>query len=294
MDLLAWCLACSVALAMSACGSPPRSEAPHRRSEPEVPAPKPATSAWPAGLVPCAKDAPAGEGCATGPSKSGPEKSAGAAHPVDQTVWKVPVGPDDPARGPADAPVTLVVFSDFECPFCKRGAETLTRLMEAYPKDIRVVWKDLPLPMHEHAEPAAELARVARAQGGDAAFWSAHDLLYAAQPKLDDRALRAIADKLGLKWSDVRAAVRGARFGVVIRADVALSDRTDVQVTPTTFVNGRMVRGAQSYDSVRAVVDAELDKARALLAGGVSRAELYTTIMQNGRQITPPVDSPAP
>lgn len=190
--------------------------------------------------------------------------------------------------------MTVVVFSDFECPFCKRGAETLARLAEAYPKDVRIVWKDLPLPMHEHAEPAAELARVARANGGDAAFWSAHDLLYASQPKLDDPALEAISDKLGLKWSDVKAAIRGARFGAVIRADSALSDRTNVEVTPTSFVNGRLVRGAQPYDAVRAVVDTELTKARILVTGGVARSDVYGTIIQKGRQVTPPSDSPPP
>jgi protein-disulfide isomerase len=261
--------------------------------------------AWPPGLVPCAKDAPAGEGCArtaapsAEPGKPPPANGGGQTSPrppkvIDDTVWNVPVGPDDPVRGPRDALVTLVVFSDFECPFCKRGAETIDKLAAAYPNDLRVVWKDLPLPMHEHAEAAAELARTARAQNGDKGFWAAHDLLYAAQPDLGDASLRAIAGKLDMKWTDVRAAIRTARFGAVIRGDVALSDRTDVQATPTTFVNGRKVAGAQPYDTVRAVIDVELEKARHLLSGGVPRAQLYATIAQKGRQTTPPADTSPP
>lgn len=300
-------------LAISACGSPPAAQGPAATdgtaapagehasgaSAPEARSAPSAKPAWPTGLVPCAKDAPEGEGCAAGPPKGADGKSPEAAktapsHSVEETVWKVPVGPNDPVRGPSDALVTVVVFSDFECPFCKRGAETLAHLAEAYPRDVRVVWKDLPLPMHEHAEPAAELARVARAGGGDAAFWSAHDLLYASQPKLDEPALQAISDKLGLKWSDVRAAIRGARFGAIIRADVVLSDRTNVEVTPTTFVNGRLVRGAQPYEAVRAIVEVELAKAQALVTGGVAKPAVYATIIQKGRQVTPPADSPPP
>jgi protein-disulfide isomerase len=214
---------------------------------------------WPPGLVPCAKDAPEGVGCAVkAPSEAAERTNADAAKADAEKVWNVPVGPDDPVRGPPDALVTLVVFADFECPFCKRGTATLERLLAELPRELRLVWKDLPLPMHTQAEPAAELARFARAVRGDAGFWKAHDLLYAAQESLGDAAFRRIAGQLGLPWAQAQTAIREAKFGVTIQADVALSDRVVVEATPTTFVNGVKLVGAQPYERTRALVDAEL------------------------------------
>jgi len=211
-----------------------------------------------------------------------------------ETVWHVPVGPDDPSKGPADALVTLVVFSDFECPFCRRVVPTLDRVLAELPKDVRVVWKDLPLPAHPYAESAAELARVARAQGGDAAFWKAHALLYKAQESLGEATFQRIARELGLAWAPTRSAMRAARFGATIQADVALSDRVDVQATPTTFVNGIKLVGAQPYERTRALVDAELVKARHLADTGTPRGSIYAAIMAGGVQVAPPSDSRTP
>jgi protein-disulfide isomerase len=208
-------------------------------------------------------------------------------------VWKVPVGPDDPSRGPSEALVTLVVFSDFECPFCKRTAATFERILTESPKDVRLVWKDLPLPMHEHAEAAAELARVARAVKGDAGFWAAHDLLYEAQHDLGEPAFHRIADKLDLAWGPTWAAVRAARFGAILRADSALSDRVDVTATPTTFVNGKRLVGAQPYERTRALVDKEFEKARGMVAAGTAPAAVYTAIIGGGSEVPVPSDVPA-
>src|ERR1043165_3670325 len=166
-------------------------------------------SSWPAGLVPCPKDAPAGEGCSTGsaspaaPGSGASQPNHGArSHPgeADPTVWKVPVGPDDPMRGVPSALVTVVEFSDFECPFCKREASVMKELLADYPEDVRLVWKDCPLPVHAQAEPAAELARAARASQGDAGFWKAHDALYESQSELGENLFRSIAKDLGLRW----------------------------------------------------------------------------------------------
>jgi protein-disulfide isomerase len=173
-------------------------------------------------------------------------------------VWDVAVGPDDPVRGPADAPVTVVVFSDFECPFCKRSAESLERLAIDYPKEVRVVWKDLPLDIHPNARAAAELARAARAQGGDPAFWAAHDRLFENQSTLGEATFRRIARELRVPWVSGEAALRAARFGGVFRASSLLADRVTVEATPTLFVNGRKLVGAQPYSELRALVDAAL------------------------------------
>jgi protein-disulfide isomerase len=253
-------------------------------------------AAWPEGLVPCPKDAPDGSSCTVAPNQAAPRAPTphepGAT--ADETVWRVPVGPDDPSRGPADALVTLVVFSDFECPFCKHATSIFDKLLAELPSDVRLVWKDLPLPRHAHAESAAELARVARERQGDAGFWKAHDLLYEAQDRLGEATFRRIADTLGLGWASTQQAIRGAKFGAVIQADVALSDRVLVEATPTTFVNGIKLKGVKPYEHVRALVDGELAKARRLLANGTSRPGVYAAIMAGGTQVAPPTDTVPP
>jgi protein-disulfide isomerase len=286
---------CAVILAACGTAAPTPAAAP---SSSEIDLEKPAKErpAWPAGLVPCPKDAPAGSSCAVTPSKTAtkPEPSDQPGAAGDETVWRVPVGPDDPARGPADALVTLVVFSDFECPFCKHATSIFDKLLADLPGDVRLVWKDLPLPRHAYAEDAAELARLARERHGDAGFWKAHDLLYEAQDHLGETTFRRIADDLGLGWATAQQAMRGAKYGGVIQADIALSDRVLVEATPTTFVNGIKLKGAQPYERVRALVDGELTKARRLLEKGTPRPGLYAAIMARGTQIEPRTDTVPP
>jgi protein-disulfide isomerase len=288
MKRAVWVVLASLATSCGGATAPPRSgddgtgEIELGRAVPEPPA-------WPVGLRPCAKDAPP-ESCAARPPHPTPN---GAPRPAedDATVWKVPVDDRDPVRGPADALVTVVVFSDFECPFCKRAGPVFDKLLGDEPREVRLVWKDYPLPMHEHAETAAVIARMARELKGDAGFFRAHDLLYAAQP-LEDAALREVARALDLGWGAVSSAIRSARFGAVLRADVALGDRVDVQATPTTFVNGRKLVGAQPYERVRALVDEELAKARRLVESGVPRGALYAHVIAEGKQVSPPSDVP--
>ncbi|HVU02346.1 MAG TPA: thioredoxin domain-containing protein [Polyangiaceae bacterium] len=280
------CLSLLVALPACSPATPPASAA-ATETRP-APAPEPPRKDPLAGLSPCAKDTPEGTGCA-----AKPHPAAAAPTPDSDEVWKASIGPDDPVLGEKNAPVTIVVFSDFECPFCRKSAAMLDELRASYPRDVRIVWKDLPLPTHPHAEAAAELARVARAQLGDAGFWKAHARLYASQQDFGDAGFHAIADELGLAWADVRAAIRTTRFGKVIEAGVAESDTLDVPATPTFFINGRKVVGAQPLEVVRPIVDAELVKARARLASGTRPESLYDSIVANGKAVTPPSDAPA-
>jgi protein-disulfide isomerase len=280
---------------LGACAStPPAPAAAHPTAEIDLQKPASDRPAWPVGVVPCPKDAPEGSSCAVGPSKAAARPPTVDRPGEDQTLWRVPAGPDDPSRGPPDALVTLVVFSDFECPFCKQATSIFDKLLAELPDDVRLVWKDLPLPRHAYAESAAELARLAREKQGDAGFWKAHDLLYEAQDRLGDATFRRIADQLGLGWASAQHAMRTAKFGGVIRADVALSDRVQVEATPTTFVNGIKLKGAKPYESVRAVVDAELAKARRLLDAGTARTAIYAAIMAKGTQVIPPTDTQPP
>ena len=116
----------------------------------------------------------------------------------DKTVWKVTVNENNAVRGPATAPITIVLFSDFQCPFCSKVGPTLEEVMKAYPEKVRIVWKNNPLPFHPRAAPAATLAMEARAQKGDKGFWAAHDLLFKNQQKLADVDLLCYSKALGL------------------------------------------------------------------------------------------------
>jgi protein-disulfide isomerase len=189
------------------------------------------------------------------------EKSE-APEPEDTTRWSVPVDKSDPARGPADAQVTLVVFSDFQCPFCKRVDETLAGLEQKYGADLRIVWKDYPLPFHDRAVPAAVLARVALAQKGNKGFWQAHRALFEGQDDLDDGALKVIARGLGLSWAEIQKAVAGHRFKDVFKASEELAKTLKVSGTPCAFVNGYRVAGAVPAEKFIEVIDAQLAKGR--------------------------------
>jgi protein-disulfide isomerase len=203
---------------------------------------------------------------------------AAQARPEDTRIYGVPVEKDDPVRGPADAPVTLVVFSDFECPFCQRLETTLTALMRKYGDELRIVWKDYPLPFHRQAIPAAVLARLAFAQKGDHGFWQAHDAILESGQVLDEPALKAVAGRLGLSWSEVGKAVADHRFQAIFDRGHELVGKLQVRGTPCTFVNGRRIDGAMPVEAFVSVIDAQLAKARDMLEAGSERASLYAAL----------------
>jgi protein-disulfide isomerase len=191
------------------------------------------------------------------------QEAEDAPEPEDTTIWTVPVGTSDPVRGSTDAPVTLVLFSDFQCPFCKTIEGTLRALEKKYGKDLRIVWKDYPLPFHDRAVPAAVLARVAQAKKGAAGFWRAHQALFEHQDELGDNALKAIAKGLGLAWADVQKARTDGRFKEVFDESERLANKLKVHGTPCSFVNGLRVAGAVPAEQLTAVIDQQLAKARA-------------------------------
>ena len=206
---------------------------------------------------------------------------------VDTSVWKVPVA-GSPTRGPSTALVTIVEFGDFQCPYCKKVQPTLERLRTEYGDRVRFVWKDEPLPFHPRAVPAAQLARAARAQKGEAAFWSMHDKLFDSQPKLEDADLEALARSAGLDAPRAMAAVQARSFAKAIDADASLADDVNAVGTPHFFVNGKRMIGAQGFDKFKTVIDAELATAEALVRGGVSRSAVYDTIIKDGKAAPEP------
>jgi protein-disulfide isomerase len=218
-----------------------------------------------------------------------PDKAkAPQAPPVDTTVWKVPIQADDPALGPADALVTIVEFSDFQCPYCSKVGPTLERLRQEYPKDVRVVWKDYPLSFHPRAKPAATLARLAYDERGNDGFWKAHDALFAAQKNLDDESLLRIAETLGLDGQRARAALSSGRYDKKLNQSAGIASDFGVPSTPHFFINGRRLKGALPYEDFKRLVDEQLAVAQALVNKGVRRADVFREVMKSAKAAPEP------
>ncbi|XXT19657.1 thioredoxin domain-containing protein [Sorangium sp. So ce429] len=207
---------------------------------------------------------------------------------ASKVVHLVPVG-DSPVRGKDTALVTMVLFSDYQCPFCRRVTPTVDKLAAQYGDKLRVVWKDHPLPFHPRAEPAAELAREARAQKGEAAFWQANGRLLAGEAALDDAALEAVAADLQLNVAAAKRAIASRKHAAKIEADVELADDLGAAGTPHFFINGRMLVGAQPIEKFQAIIEEEIAKAEAMVVAGTPRAGVYEAIQ---KQAVPPAPPP--
>ena len=165
-----------------------------------------------------------------------------------------------PTKGPDNAIVTIVEFSDFECPFCAKVVPTLKQIEERYKDRVRIVWKHLPLSIHKDARDAALAAEVARKQGK---FWEFHDRLFANQDKLGLEDLKAHAKDLELDMTRFEADLQKAEDKKRIDADVAEAATLGISGTPGFFVNGRFVYGAQPYETFAKMIDEEIEKANA-------------------------------
>ena len=161
---------------------------------------------------------------------------------------------DDPALGPADAPITIVEFSDFNCPYCKRfHAETFPSLLATYPDQIHFVYRDFPVVGGFEAAQAAECANL---QGG---FWPFHDLLLSGeQPALNSDAYSAYAGELGLDAQALLDCVESGQFTAEVEADARYASGLGVTGTPTFFINGIPLVGAQPLQAFQQVIDREL------------------------------------
>ena len=209
------------------------------------------------------------------------------AEPVN-AVWNVAVAADDPQRGAKDALVTIVEFSDYQCPFCKRAEATLDELRRLYGKDLRVVWKDNPLPFHARAMPAAKLTRAVFQSKGNDAFWKLHDALFENQASLEDTDFEELTKKQGLSWKQLQTVMASDK--VTERIQDSMANAADFQAngTPHFFINGRRLSGAQPLDAFRKLIDEELPKARAMTEHGTARANVYTELTQAGQSPPPP------
>lgn len=162
-----------------------------------------------------------------------------------------------PTKGPDSAPVTIVEFSDFQCPFCAKAIPTLRQIQATYGVSVRIVWKHLPLQIHKDAVGAARAAEAAGKQGK---FWELHDKLFANQARLGLEDLKQHARELQLDMTRFEADLLNTDDQKKIDADVAEALALGVSGTPGFFINGRFVNGAQPFETFAAIIDEELNE----------------------------------
>lgn len=160
-----------------------------------------------------------------------------------------------PSKGPAGAPVTMVVFSDFECPYCARSKEVIDQVVREYGDRVRIVFRDFPLPFHANAPKAAEAALCANEQGK---FWEFHDHLFAHQDKLEPAALKEAARTLGLDGGAFDDCLDGGTMTATVEKNLEAGREAGVTGTPAFFINGLPLEGAQPYEAFKQALDLEL------------------------------------
>jgi protein-disulfide isomerase len=187
-------------------------------------------------------------------------KTLQAKYKVDYKLEpiRVDVAATGPAKGPANAPVTIVEFSDFQCPFCSRLTPTLKAVEEKYGSKVRLVFRQYPLPFHQNAEKAAEASLCALDQGK---FWELHDAMFGNQAELGVDQLKAKAASLGLNADKFNKCLDSGEKAPAIQADVKAGSAAGVSGTPAMFINGRFINGAVPIDNITTVIDDELRRA---------------------------------
>ena len=166
---------------------------------------------------------------------------------------------DGPSLGPKNASVTIVEFSDFQCPFCARASETLKRVREHFGDKIRIVFRHYPLPIHKDAPKAAEAAICANEQGK---FWEMHDHLFASAPKLEIADLQRYAVEIGLNKEQFNQCLSSGKYAKTWALDKTDGTSYGMTGTPSFFINGRIIGGgAPAYDDFVQLIEEELDRA---------------------------------
>ncbi len=177
------------------------------------------------------------------------------SQPMNAEQWGTLLQGAPPSVGPDSAKVTVVEFSDFQCPYCGQASNTVKRIRDTYGDKVRVVFRQYPLSFHENARAAAVASLAAHAQGK---FWALHDLMFDHQGALDRASLEGYAKQAGLDLPAFKKALDGQSFDAQIDADLALGRSVHVDGTPTMFINMRRVDNPTAFDEVSPLIDAAL------------------------------------
>jgi protein-disulfide isomerase len=205
-------------------------------------------------------------------------------HTVIEQRMAVELRGDEPSKGPADALVTIVEFSDFECPYCAKAVAPMMAAVAKHDDDVRVLFKHYPLPFHRKALPAARIAWAADRQGK---FWEIHDHLFGAGA--DISAVRGEAEKLGMDVDKLVIDAASPEASTALDSDFRAGAKLGIGATPMFLVNGHAFSGVQSERQWEEILDAELSVAEQLLDQGTPRANLYEELMR-----TAMIERPAP
>jgi protein-disulfide isomerase len=184
-------------------------------------------------------------------------KNAAVKVMLDPPRYTVATTPADPVRGNPSAPITIVEFSDYQCPFCARVNPTLDKVRATYGDKVKIVFKDFPLPNHAEAPKAAEAAHCAGEQGK---YWEMHDHLFANQRALGVPELKQAAGPLGLDAAKFGQCLDSGKHTALVRSGLVQGEQMGVNSTPTLYINGRPLIGAQPFEAFKAVIDEELSR----------------------------------
>lgn len=210
---------------------------------------------------------------------------AGGRRQVDPNVtFRVLVDlKKNPSKGPASAPVTVVEFTEFQCPYCGRGAARMDELAKAFPKAVRIVIMNNPLSFHKQALLAAEAAQAVFMLKGNDAFWKYHDKLFANRKDLGRENLEKWAQELGVDMTKLKAALDKHTYRKMIQDQQKLATRYGARGAPGFYFNGRFVSGARKLEFFKKRVQEALDRAQKIMAKGVKPADVYAHIMKKAK-----------
>ena len=201
------------------------------------------------------------------------------------TVWKVDLHGDEPVKGGKDALITIVEFTDFQCPFCGKARGALDEVEKNYGDKVRIVFKNLPLDFHKNAMGAAESALCAKDQGK---FWEMETRQFSNQGELDADKLPGHAKEVGLNVPKWEQCLKDHKFKPQIDKDMQTAERITATGTPAFFIMGRKLGGARPFDDFKKIIDEEITKAEEKIKGGVAKKDIYAKTIEGAKEIIPP------